>query len=283
MIVHQERTRAGELAGEMADWLDAHGHLVRVPASDALGWSDLAVRAVADEGFVDGLDLVVSIGGDGTMLRAVHAAVGHSVPVLGVNLGHLGYLSEVEPGAWEQALTRFLDGAFHVEERMTLDVELHRDGHGHDPVVHHRDALNDAVVEKLEAGHTVRLGLSVDGRPFLSYAADGVIVSTPTGSTAYNLSAGGPIVSPRVSALVVTPVAPHLLFDRSMVLAPGEQVRLEVLAGRAALAVDGQALGGLDTGDVLVCRAGPHAARLVSFGDRDVREILKAKFGLSEW
>jgi NAD+ kinase len=278
MIVHQERPAAAELAHEMARWLVAQGHEVRIPAADAPHLVDLAEWAAPAETLTDGLDLAVSVGGDGTMLRAVHAVVGAGAPVLGVNLGHLGYLTEVEQGGWKEALERFLEGDYHVEERMTLDVEVHRSG---DAAPLHREALNDAVVEKLEAGHTVRLGVSIDERPFVSYAADAVIVATPTGSTAYNLSAGGPIVSPLLSALVITPVAPHLLFDRSMVLAPGESVRLDVLAGKAALAIDGQTLGQLAPGDFLRCAAGSHAARLVGFGDYDFRQILKAKFGLS--
>jgi NAD+ kinase len=250
----------------MADWLTRAGHDVRVPAAD----TDVIAK---------GLDLAVSIGGDGTMLRAVGVAVGHGVPVLGVNIGHLGYLTEVEPGAWREALTRFLAGDYRLEHRTTLDVELHRHAGG---AVERRVALNDAVVEKLEAGHTVRLGVAIDDRPFLSYAADGRIGATPTGSTAYNLSAGGPIISPVLAALVVTPVAPHSLFDRSMVLAPSESVRLEVLLGLAALAVDGQSLGRLTAGDFLVCRAGDRAALLVGFGERDFRHVLKAKFGLGD-
>jgi NAD+ kinase len=277
LIVHQAQEQAPELAGSMAAWLTGEGHDVRVPASDAAGIASLRRWSHAEHGLTDGLDLAVSVGGDGTMLRTVHVVVASGVPVLGVNLGHLGYLTEIEPGGWQTALERFLAGDYDVQERMTLDVELHRRGAA---VPERRTALNDAVVEKLAAGHTVRLGVSIDGRAFLSYAADGLIVATPTGSTAYNLSAGGPIISPALAALVVTPVAPHLLFDRSMVLAPGESVRLEVLAGRAVLAVDGQSLGAMEAGDFLIGRAGPHAARLVTFGQRDFRQILKAKFGL---
>jgi len=278
MIVHQRRPGTAALAAEMARWLTGAGHAVRVPTADVAGCPELAEWAVEAEGLAAGLDLAVSIGGDGTMLRAVHAVVDAGVPVMGVNLGHLGYLTEVEPNRWEEALERFFSGAYRVDERMTLDVEVHRQGAD---LTVHRAALNDAVVEKLEAGHTVRLGVFIDERPFVSYAADAVIVATPTGSTAYNLSAGGPIMSPLLSALVVTPVAPHLLFDRSMVLAPGESVRLEVLSGQAALAIDGQTFGRLEPGEFLLCRAGPHAAKLVSFGEHDFRQILRAKFGLS--
>ena len=144
----------------------------------------------------------------------------------------------------------------------------------------HRAALNDAVVEKLEAGHTVRLGVSIEDRPFVSYNADAVIVATPTGSTAYNLSAGGPIISPLLSALVVTPVAPHLLFDRSMVLAPGESVRLEVLAGRAALAVDGRTPG--RSTPAIFCAAPPGRTRpgWSASASTTSAQIIGAKFGL---
>jgi NAD+ kinase len=210
----------------------------------------------------------------------VHAVVEAHVPVLGINVGHLGYLTEVESGQWVTALERVIAGDYRVEERTTLHVELHREGGDNNPIVHHQAALNDAVVEKLGAGHTVRVGVSINGQSFLSFATDGFIVATPTGSTAYNLSAGGPICSPTLAALIVTPVAPHLLFDRAMVLHPSEDVRLDVLSGAAALAIDGNNHGPLQAGDAVICRAGPHSARLVGFGERDFRQILKSKFGL---
>jgi NAD+ kinase len=280
-VVHQERDDAGALAAEMATWLEARGHAVRVPEADVAGRPELAPWRWAKPDTASGVDLCLSLGGDGTMLRAVHAVVADRVPVLGVHVGHLGYLTQVEASQWQSALERFLAGDFRVEERTTLDVELHRDGvAGGQPLVHHQAALNDAVVEKLRAGRTVRVGVSIDGRPFLSFATDGLIVATPTGSTAYNLSAGGPIISPSLAALVVTPVAPHLLFDRAMVLDASEVVRIEVLMGTAVLAVDGNDHGHLEVGDAVVCRAGPYAARLVTYGERDFRQILKTKFGL---
>jgi NAD+ kinase len=281
LIVHQERAAAGELAREIAEALSARGHEVRVPDTDVKAAPSLTRWACASGALSDGLDVCISIGGDGTMLRAVHAVVENQVPVLGINVGHLGYLTEVESERWEWALDRVLAGDYRVDERTTLHVELHREGLGDgNPIVHHQAALNDAVVEKLGAGHTVRVGVSINGRPFLSFATDGFIVATPTGSTAYNLSAGGPIISPNLAALVVTPVAPHLLFDRAMVLHPSEDVRLDVLSGAAALAIDGNNQGPLQAGDAVLCRAGPHAARLVTFAERDFRQILKQKFGL---
>ena len=166
-------------------------------------------------------DLVLSLGGDGTMLRSVRLLEGAAVPLLGLNLGSLGYLTEVEPDRLDEALTKIAAGAvagsWHLDERMMLDVAVNG--------IHVGRALNEAVVEKAESGHTVRLLARIDGEPFTYYAADGLIVATPTGSTAYSLSARGPIVSPRHRAMLLTPVSPHMLFDRTLVLDPTEDHR----------------------------------------------------------
>jgi NAD+ kinase len=277
-VIHQNRALAIDLAVEAATWLQAEGHVARVPASDASGAAAaLEPWAMADEAFPDGLDVVVSIGGDGTMLRGVRLASPSRAPVLGVNVGHLGYLADVDPGDWKAALGRVLDGDFDVEERMTLDVSL-IDGRGTDPQP--RTALNDAVVEKLESGHTVRVAVSISAQPAISYAADGLIVATPTGSTAYNLSAGGPVVSPRLEAMLVTPVAAHSLFGRPLVVAPDEVVRVEVQDGAAVLGVDGQNCGRLSEGDIVECRIGASPARLITFGERDFWRVITTKFGL---
>ena len=145
---------------------------------------------------------------------------------IGVNVGQLGYLTEVEPASLRMALKRFLAGSYDVEERMMLDVTVEAAGFEAEPC---HLALNEAVLEKTPMGHTVRLGVSVDGEPFTTYAADGLIVATPTGSTAYAFSARGPIVEPTHRCLLLTPVSPHMLFDRSLVLAPDRHVRIEVL------------------------------------------------------
>jgi NAD+ kinase len=252
LVTHHERPAAARLAGEAVAWLTEQGHQA------------------------EGAELAVSLGGDGTVLRAVELACPWKVPVLGVNLGRLGYLSEVEPSGLAKALERFWAGDYQIEERMTLSVSVQ--GAAIDRTL---VALNEAVLEKSESGHTVRLALSIDGRPFLTYAADGLIVATPTGSTAYNLSARGPIVSPRLKALVLTPVSPHMLFDRVLVLEPTESTRLEVIDGRPAdLVVDGRRLMTLGTGDAIECRAGDNDARFVRFASRDFYRILKTKFGL---
>lgn len=275
-IAHHERAEAETIARDAIGGLVADGHDVRTLAGE--GGPSLSEWAVGTDELAEGLDLAVSVGGDGTMLRTVDLVCGAGVPVLGVNVGHLGYLSAVEPDGLADALRRFLDGRYEIEERMTLRVAVTRDG-----TTTTFAALNEAVVEKTVSGHTVRLAVRVNGEPFTTYAADGLIVATPTGSTAYNLSARGPIVSPRHRALLVTPVSPHMLFDRTLVLDQSETVDLTVIDGRrAALVLDGRDYGELGAGDAVACSAGSVDARLVSFGRRDFHRILKAKFGLAD-
>ncbi len=275
MVVHRDRPEAALLAKRATAWLTERDHEVRVPARDALA-AGLEEWACQDDRLCEDLTLAVSLGGDGTMLRTVDLVCASGVPVLGVNVGHLGYLTECEPAELESALERFFAGGFRIEERMTLDVDT---AGRYPPVV----GLNEAWLEKTLPGHTVHMGLSIGGSLFTTYAADGLIVSTPTGSTAYNLSVRGPIVSPMLRAMVVKPVSPHQLFDYALVLDASEEVGVEVLEGRTAtLMVDGQRVGELVPGDVVTCRGGPHPARLVRFGEHDFHQILKAKFQLAD-
>jgi NAD+ kinase len=228
--------------------------------------------------------LALSLGGDGTILRTVKMLGGSGVPIIGVNVGLLGYLTEVEPPALTAALERWAAGSeageWRIEERMMLDATLHRCGVD---AVESWTALNEGVIEKQEAGHTVRLLVRIDGATFTSYAADGLIIATPTGSTAYSLSARGPVVSPKHRALLLTPVSPHMLFDRSLVLDPDEEVEIEVIGDRpATLSIDGQVSATLSEGDTVTVRASPSVARFVRFGQRRFHQILKTKFGLSD-
>jgi NAD+ kinase len=273
-VPHLQRPQAVMLAEASAHWLEAEGHKARLVTDDpACEWGCLATE------LADGLDLAVSLGGDGTMLRTVDMVGAAQVPVLGVNVGHLGYLTVVEPDELESALARFLSGNYRLESRMTLEVVITSAmGETAPRIVH---ALNDAVLQRAGGGHTVRLAMSVSGEPFLTYAADSMIVATPTGSTAYNLSARGPIVSPRARVLLFTPVAAHMLFDRSLILDASEHVALQVMDGCfAELVVDGRSTGVLASRDVVECRAGANDARLVSFGRRDFHNLLKQKFRL---
>jgi NAD+ kinase len=281
VVAHHERSEAGDLAEQIASWCAAEGHVAWMPGRDAAA---LGLPHLASERAPASADLVVSLGGDGTMLRAVHLLDGASVPIIGVNVGLLGYLAEVEPAALVSALERFSIGAevgdWVLEHRMMVETTVRsRD----ERLVGSHRGLNEAVLDKLESGHTVRLAVSIDGAPFTSYAADGLIIATPTGSTAYSLSARGPVVSPRLRALLLTPVSPHMLFDRTLVLDPDDVVEIEVLGHRpVVLTIDGRRVGELDEGDVVRCEASSSSAAFVRFGRRRFHQILKTKFGLSD-
>lgn len=277
LVVHHGRPRARELAAEAIEWLDQRGHAALVPKSDAAA-CDLEDWAADDTELGTGIDLAISLGGDGTMLRAVDLVAPAGAAVLGVNVGHLGYLTEVGPDEMQHALERIFDGQHTVEDRLVLEVETSGGGESR-----RRTALNEAVVEKTTSGQTVSVSVDIDDEFFTSYVADGLIVATPTGSTAYNLSVRGPILSPAVEALVLTPVAPHMLFDFSLVLPASGTVRLTVRdPSTATLVMDGHTEAVLEPGDSILCRTAPHPARLVTFGQRDFHSRLKAKFGLAD-
>ena len=287
LVAHHQRTDAAALAQATASWLRERGHESWVTPDDARA---LDLMHLADDRLPSAADLLVSLGGDGTILRAVQLLEGSPVPIIGVNVGMLGYLAEVEPPGLTAALERFLAGPgpdhgdWQLEQRMMLDVALHRAVvpgvvPGVVPVqgTERWRALNEGVLERLEAGHTVRLLVRIDGAPFTSYAADGLIVATPTGSTAYSLSARGPVVSPRHRALLLTPVSPHMVLD------PEESVDVEVSGHRTvALSIDGQRAATLREGDVVSFTASEATAQFVRFGGRRFHQILKHKFGLAD-
>jgi NAD+ kinase len=230
---------------------------------------------------VDGLDLVVSLGGDGSILRSVALVGDHEVPILGVNFGQLGYLTLVEPDEARNSIERFFAGTFDIEERMLLDVRVHSPGTDLDGTIHH--ALNEVTLERPVTLSTLRLSVSFDDKFFTTYAADGLIVATPTGSTAYAFSVRAPIIDATHRALLLTPISPHMLFDRSLVLAPSTDVEITVGSQRpASLSVDGRSLGVLRDADAITCTASTRVARLITFGPRDFHAVLKAKFGLND-
>lgn len=276
LVAHHERNSARSHALRAAAWCVEHQQDFWMPQQDA---NALGLPTYAKDQAIAQADIVLSLGGDGTMLRSVRMLQGATVPVLGVNLGSLGYLTEIEPEYLEQSLSSFFagpdSGEWHIDDRMMLDVSVNG--------VHAGCALNEAVVEKSQSGHTVRLLARIDGEPFTHYEADGLIVATPTGSTAYSLSARGPVVSPRHRAVLLTPVAPHMLFDRSLVLDPSEVVEIKVSGHRRAeVAIDGQPTATLDDGDVVCCVPSQATANFVRFGTYRYHQILKAKFGLTD-
>ena len=220
-------------------------------------------------------DLVVSLGGDGTMLRALRLADGHRAPVLGVNLGKLGFLAEVDVPDVPAALTAIDEQEFTVEPRLAVDAVL-----GEQVVT----AFNDVALVRFPGLATAAVAVRAAGHPFVSYAADAVVVATPTGSTAYSFSAGGPIVSPAVEALLVTPAAPHSAYNRGLVLSIQDSLALEVLpsSGRLAVEVDGQVAANVEPGDQVELRPRPAAAHVVRLGRTTFYERARRKLRLAD-
>jgi NAD+ kinase len=278
LVPHRDRGVAHDLAAAAARWFAEHGVEVRVPDVEAKA-SGLGDLGVAPDGFSDGLDLVISLGGDGTMLHAVDLVYPAPVPILGVNVGQLGYLTEVERGELDASLPRLLTGDFDVSERMVLAVHVTSSGAATGTWF----ALNEMALEKQRSGHLIRLDVSINGSSFTTYAADGVIVATPTGTTAYSFSVRGPIASPALRCLVLTPVSPHMLFDRSLVLADSEELGFVVKDDQGVvLTLDGRELGKLGAGDQVSCVAAAEPLRLASLRARDFHQVLKAKFALPD-
>ena len=283
LVVHEHRPEAAELARGASRWLLDRHHSVRMPKADA-DTVGLPEHGCAPEELAEGLDVAVTLGGDGTILRAVNLVSRAGVPLLGVNLGRIGYLAHIEPDGLTNGLQRVLAGDYVIEERMMLSVVVQRAGERPEASALGGDmwALNEAVVERPAAGHTVRVAVQVDGRFWTTYSADGLIVATPTGSTAYAFSAGGPIVSPNVRALLMTPVSAHISFARSLIVDAGNSLRIEVTDRPASLVLDGREVGRLDRGDAIICTEAPGSARFVAFGTRDFYGMLKAKFGVAD-
>jgi len=220
-------------------------------------------------------DLVVSLGGDGTMLRALRLADGHRAPVLGVNLGKLGFLAEVDVPDVPAALTAIDEQEFTTEPRLAVDAIL-----GEQVVT----AFNDVALVRFPGLATAAVAVLAAGHPFVSYAADAVVVATPTGSTAYSFSAGGPIVSPAVEALLVTPAAPHSAYNRGLVLSIQDSLALEVLpsSGRLAVEGDGQVAANVEPGDQVELRPRPAAAHVVRLGRTTFYERARRKLRLAD-
>ncbi len=217
-------------------------------------------------------DMVVAVGGDGTMLAAVQVALRERVPVLGFNLGTVGFLTEAEPALVEDVVKRLVEGDYEIDERMTVSAEVNGKSAA---------GVNDVVVEKVDSQRLIDLSVAIDGDRFLTYRADGLIVATPTGSTAYSFSAGGPLVDPRLDSLILSPVAAHSLFDRALVLPAHTSIDITVGNDRPVkVSVDKIALGHIGSGDTVQVRKGSEAVQFVTFGDRPFPALLTDKFEL---
>lgn len=217
-------------------------------------------------------ELVVAVGGDGTMLAAVRRSLGWDVPVVGFNLGTLGFLTEADSSEMAQVVGRLTTEDYDIHERLTVAAAV-----GGVSAV----GVNDVVVEKIDTTRLVNLDVVIDGSRFTTFRADGLVIATPTGSTAYSFSAGGPLVAPGVGGLVLTPVASHSPFDRSLVIPPTSKLEISVARDRAVrVNVDKCDLGEIGEGESVVVKVGDTPAKFVSLGRFSYTDLVRDKFGL---
>ena len=220
--------------------------------------------------------VVICFGGDGTILHMAKAATRHGIPILGVNIGTMGFMAELESGELDQ-LARLADGEFKIDKRMMLDVTVHRDR----DIIFHDICLNDAAITKGAIARIVHLKVNCDGTQAMECGGDGVIISTPTGSTAYSLSAGGPIVEPDANSILITPICAHDVAARSMVVSEKRVINVEMSPNarrNAFLSVDGGKALRMNIGDVATIRKSPLVTKLVRLKDRSFYDVINMKF-----
>lgn len=281
---HPGKVEALELARTTAQTLGRRGVEVWLTDEGHRRLESLPVAGVArPQELGRHVQLLIVFGGDGALLSAARAVADQEVPILGVNAGHLGFLTEVEGADLEGVIDQLLAGKFRLDIRMMLRCRVERAG----AVIAEHLALNDVVITRTTFARMIRLRTFVGGEPVVEFMADGMIVATPTGSTAYSLSAGGPIVSPEVEAMVLTPICPHTLATRSIVVPPHEEVRID-LVGRdegTMLTVDGQEGTPLGSGDSIHVAAAPERTRLVRLYSRKFYALLRSRLhrGPGEW
>lgn len=282
VLTHSQSGVAHDVARQVVRSLRGHGLLVRLvqdeePALE-IGPGE-GIELTTADALATGCDLVITLGGDGTILRAAELTHESGIPILGVNLGHVGFLAELESEDVDSMIDAVVSRRYSIEERLTLDVQILRGK----LVVGSTWALNEASVEKAARQRMLEVVIEVDGRPLSRFGCDGVVCATPTGSTAYNFSAGGPVVWPSVEALLMVPISAHALFARPLVVAPSSVLAVEVLAdtqGAGILWCDGRRRVELPPGARVEVRRGSKAVRLVRIHQSPFTDRLVAKFDL---
>jgi NAD+ kinase len=265
--------------GSLARFLIARGHEVAVDADTARLEGLDGVGTLGDDGWPQATDLAIVLGGDGTMLSIARRLAPFDVPLIGVNLGRLGFLTDIPLAGLEPKLAEMLDGRYTEERRTLLAVTIVRA----DGSTAQAPALNEVVVNRGGLGTMIDCAVRIDGRFVYAMRADGVIIATPTGSTAYALSTGGPIISPQVPAFALVPIAPHALTHRPIAIPDSSTIEITVSRGRdAAVHCDGQAHFDLAEGDRVTARRAPHTARFLHPAHHDYFAMLRDKLHWSE-
>ncbi len=275
IVANTEKESIADHVLSLKQWLEEKGVQVflevdiarKISSHDGLAWNELARRS----------QMVVVLGGDGTMLRTAHYLAGHRVPILGINLGSFGYLTEVNLNEVQSTLELIIRGKFVTEKRMMLDVGIRRGKNTR----HVGSVLNDAVINRGDLSRMNELEVEINGNYLTTYKGDGLIVSTPTGSTAYSLSAGGPIVFPGKDLIIVNPICPHTLTNRPIIFSEDSSLAITLWSKDkgAMLTLDGQEAYKIKSGDVVLVNRSKHVTMLVLSPFRSYRDILRSKLG----
>ncbi|KQQ27263.1 MULTISPECIES: NAD kinase [unclassified Frondihabitans] len=284
IVSHTGRRDSIDAALDVCRALDAAGLVPVLPRDEfddirAAEPAFTGVHLLGDDVLVDDIESVIVLGGDGTILRAAELVRGTRAPIVGVNLGHVGFLAESEREDLHDTVQRVVAHDYEVEERFALEIAVMVDG----KQVYETWALNEATVEKASRERMLEVVIEVDGRPLSSFGCDGVVMSTPTGSTAYNFSAGGPVVWPEVEAMILVPLSAHALFARPLVVGPQSTFAVEVLSrtdGSGVLWCDGRRAHTLEPGARVVARRSAQPVRLARLRTAPFTDRLVAKFHL---
>jgi NAD+ kinase len=276
IVANIEKEKARECAISLMEWFGQRG--IDVFLEKGIAEIIGSNRGMEKRSLASAVDLLVVFGGDGTILRTARFTLGFSTPIIGINLGDFGYLTEVNLNEMYSALEMILRKDYRTEKRMMLDamINAHEEGQIH-------TVLNDIVINRANLSRIVELETYVDGCYLITYKADGLIICTPTGSTAYSLSAGGPIVFPEQDAIIINPICPHTLTNRPIILPPDVSIAVVMRTKEqgAILTLDGQISFTVKTGDTLSVKKSEHVTTLISSPHRDYLEILRTKLGWS--
>jgi len=274
LVVNREKKGVHELVEQVVRWLEDRGCEVLID-KDIVPLLSLSRDGVSENHIVKNAQCMIVFGGDGTLLRTARKVAGTGTPIIGINLGHLGFLTEIDVPEINTSLEKLLYGHYHIEERMMLEALVYRQG----SVAEHLVCLNDAVISKGAFARMIHLETSINNEYINTYHADGLIVASPTGSTAYSLSAGGPLVTPELEVMLLVPICPHSLGARPLVIAPDSIVKVVISSSRGdfMLTMDGQLGFNLRRQDEVIIKQAPRKARLIRLKGRSFHEVLRKK------
>ncbi len=271
LFCHPQKEKAFEVAKRISLWFEEK-QLPLFAAGDTARRTGGNVIPLDYKQMFKELDAVIVLGGDGTFLSAARAFFGRNIPLLGFNLGHLGFLMENDVEMVDEILTKLLAGDYKIEERMMLEGRVFRNK----KQIHSFVGLNDIVVNKGSFSRLIKINVYIEDDLFITYPGDGLIVATPTGSTAYSLSAGGPIINPGIESLIITPICPHMIYSRSIIIGADEEISLEMAQPqqKAAITIDGQEGVALGKKDIIKIRRGAEKTKLIRFADWSYYRLL---------